>query len=59
MTKEKMLLLKKGDSVIDIFTSKVCVIKKIYKDGSIVVIHPDNYLHRFSISEHNKISEVF
>lgn len=59
MTKEKMLLLKKGDMVIDVFTSKICVIKKIYKDGSIIVIHPEKYIHKFSILEHNKISEVF
>lgn len=59
MTKDRMMLLKVNDEIIDIFTSKICIIKKLYKDGSIVVYHPNGYLHRFNILEHDKISEVF
>lgn len=59
MTRYRMTKLKIGDSILDIQTSKICLIVEIKKDCSIVIKHPSGYFHRFNLDEHTKISEVF
>ena len=59
MTRYRMTKLKVGDLILDIQTSKICLIVEIKKDGSVVIKHPAGYLHRFNLNEHTKISEVF